>query len=448
MSEEQENIATFEDILKVFRKFLYMQNEDFIRLTVAVILGNQMPDRRPIWLMLVAPPSSGKTTTLNALQGLVITTKEGNKIQPVHDISDLTENSFASGMVRNDSETSLLKKIPFGGVMSFKDFTSVLSKQQQSKIAIMAQLREIYDGSYVKRTGNGNDVRWVGKIGAIAGVTQAVYQHLSTMSVMGDRFMLYQIPQPNRKEMLKFKIEQERKNETENDMMPIARDMMHNYMQRAFDNMRETKVHIPSADEDEIIEVADFCTMVRSGIITDDYSGEIKFVPEPEMPARMFDQMMALASALIFMRQLDGEESDRMKKEDYSLIYKIAYDSIPITRRIALNYLATYKGGVTTAALAAKINYPTKVVAQWLEQLNALGVVKRIVTGGRGNTWQLKPEYSSLMQRLQNVKVLDETLVADEYTDDEVDKFWEQDRQGGVFFDEFEVREMDENGTF
>lgn len=439
-----EKHVKFSEIQDIFDSFLLLKDRDLVRLTLAVIIGNQLPNRRPIWLMLVAPPSSGKTTTLNALLGLEVHTQAGERINPVHSISDMTENSFASGMQRSDAETSLLFKIPNGGVMVFKDFTSILSKRAEAKTIIMGQLREVYDGTYVKRTGTGKDIAWTGKIGAIAGVTQAVYQHLESMSVMGDRFMLYQIPQPDRKEMLKFKLRQEEQGTTEDVQMPLARELVHKYMQQAFDALQTVKVTLDAQTQDEIIDVADFCTMVRSGIIMNDYTGEIVFVPEPEMPARMFEQMLAIAATLILMRKIDNPDEElgsTLEAADFKLMYKIAYDSIPVVRRIALTYLAKYKGGVDTAALARKINYPTKVVGSWLEQLNALGVVDRLKTAGGQNSWKLKSEYQQLMERLQGVHAVDEAMTDASVDDDEQAAIaWESDKSGAIDPDEMDER--------
>jgi len=423
--------VTLQQVQDVFNSFLLLEDKDYIRLVLAAVLGNQMLGRRPIWLMLVAPPSSGKTTVLNALQGLEVLNKVGEKTCPLHDISDLTENSFASGMVRHDRETSLLHKIPYGGMMVFKDFTSILSKRGESKTVIMGQLREIYDGRYVKRTGTGEDINWKGKIGAIAGVTEAIYQHLESMSVMGDRFMLYQIPQPNRRDMLRFKLSQELLGVTEETQMPLAQELVHAYMQQAFDEMTPTPIMLPDEIQEEIISVADFCTIVRSGIIINDYTNKIQFVPQPEMPARMFEQMIALGSTLAFMRKMEDPNLDDNKAlfpADFKLMYKIAFDSIPVTRRIALHFLSRYSNGVTAAALATKINYPTEVVRTWLEQLNALGVVKRLVKGMGANWWLLEDEYRKVMVKLEGTKVLDEALVEDDFDQSQVERHWEADK--------------------
>lgn len=440
-----EKIVKFKDIQEIFESFLLLRDKHLIWLTIAAVLGNQMMNRRPIWLMLVAPPSSGKTTALNALMGLEVYNKMGEKIQPIHNISDITENSFASGAQSSTSETSLLNKIPKGGVMVFKDFTSILSKNSDAKRIVMGQLREIYDGSYVKRTGTGKDIMWTGKIGALAGVTESVYQHLESLSVMGDRFMLYQIPQPDRKKMLRFKLDQERKGTTEDVQMPKAKELVHAYMQRAYDNLTEVQVQISTEQEDEIIEVADFCTMVRSGIITNDFTGDIQFVPQPEMPARMFEQMLALGSTFAYMRKLDDPsipDDKALTRDDLAIMYKIAYDSIPVTRRIALNYLVKYSGGVETSALATKTNYPSKVVQQWLEQLNALGVVKRMKTARGTNAWSLHPQYLTLMEVLNGVKANSEMLTGD-HDDDVNDTMWVSDDDWVP--DEHDRQEMEDN---
>lgn len=446
--------TTFKEIQQTFEKFLLLKDKDFIRLTYATIIGNQMPSQRPIWLMLVAPSSSGKTTALNAFNGLKLKNPvSGEMIEPTHNISDLTENSFASGMNRGDKQTSLLHKMPYGGVMVFKDFTSMISKNEQSRMTIMGQLREIYDGAYTKRTGNGEDVLWNGKIGAIAGVTEAIFQHMESMSAMGDRFVLYQVNQPDRVEVTKYKINQITTGVTEYSTMPILKEMTQQYLQRAFDAMAKSeniKLELNEKQINEIVAVADFCTMVRSGLNIDKYRNRITFVPTPEMPMRMFEQMYAIAVSFMFMRKLDEPDcSNEIPKEDLAVIYKIAFDSIPVVRRIALEYLTLYDGGVTTAALARKINYESEVVAGWLAQLNSLGIVRRNKQSSGGNGWTLEERFRTVMEKLNHAKALGKSLGDDDEVDsDEVDRHWNTNKtyeRGFDTHDAFTSKEADEN---
>lgn len=444
----------FKDIQDTFEKFLLLEDKDFIRLTYATIIGNQMPSQRPIWLMLVAPSSSGKTTALNAFNGLKLKNPvSGEMMEPTHNISDLTENSFASGMNRGDKQTSLLHKMPYGGVMVFKDFTSMISKNEQSRMTIMGQLREIYDGAYTKRTGNGEDVLWNGKIGAIAGVTESIFQHMESMSAMGDRFVLYQVKQPDRVQVTKYKINQITTGVTEYSTMPILKEMTAEYLQRAFNAMASSenlKLELNEKQINEIVAVADFCTMVRSGMIMDNYRGRILFVPTPEMPMRMFEQMYAIAVSFMFMRKLDEpDSSNEIPEADLKVIYKIAFDSIPVVRRIALQYLTLYDGGVTTAALARKINYESEVVSGWLAQLNSLGIVRRVKQSSGGNAWVLEEKYRTVMERLNHIKALGKTLDGEgEIDSDDVDRHWNSNKVYESSFDShdaFTSKEADEN---
>lgn len=449
MPEETNKTIKFADIQAVFDSFLLMKDRDVVRLTIATIIGNQMPNRRPIWLMLVAPPSSGKTTVLNSLLGLEVTKSDGTVINPIMSISDITPNSFASGSIRSDKETSLLFKMPWGGVMVFKDFTSILSKAKEAKEAVMGQMREIYDGAYSKKTGTGEDITWKGKIGALGGVTQTIYSHLESLSTMGDRFMLYEIPQPDRKEALRFKLQQEEDGKTEDIQMPIASALVHKYIQQVFDKLQTVKVKLKKEHQNEIIDVADFCTMVRSGIIMNDYTGTIVFKPEAEMPMRMFEQMLALGGTLLLMKMVDEPENTEpyLEQSDFNMIYKIAYDSIPVVRRIALTHLAKYSSGVDTAGLATKTNYPTKVVQGWLEQLNALGVVDRVKHAGFGNRWRLKPEYQDIMFKLQGVKATEELLTEDNAEENEVEDNWNKLKERESI-DEENIQEAIEGGNW
>lgn len=439
---------TVEQVQRTFDSFLLLADRDVVRLMLAVIIGNQMTKRFPIWTMLVAPPSSGKTTLLNSLVGLKLKTKSGDVKDIIHSISDLTTNSFASGIERHDKEPSLLNRVGIGDVMVFKDFTSLLSKHRDEKKVVMGQLREIYDGSYKKLTGNGKNIEWNGKLGAFAGVTQAVYQHLEEFAIMGDRFMFYQVLQPDRKEMLKFKIRQEQDGTSEAEMMPKARECVHQYIQYAFDNLRDVKIYMDEKTQDEIIEVADFCTMVRSGIVINEYNNLIQFVPAPEMPARMFDQMMGIASAFSLMRMLDQNAEDNAENvltpNDFKIMYKVAYDSIPLVRRFALTYLAKYKKGIETSALATKLNYSSEVTRTWLEQLNALGIVTRRKTASGTNFWTLDEKYRNVMVRLQHIKVLDEYM--SETGEDAVEVAWESSRYSAPSVDD--AQEMIDNEYF
>ena len=359
----------------------------------------------------------------------------------VFPISDLTPNTFASGQKKAGKETSLLLKMN-NGIMAFKDFTSLLSKNKDAKKEIMGQLREIYDGEYVKRVGTGDDIMWRGKIGAIAGSTEAVYRHLEEMSAMGDRFVMYNIKQPDRLAVARRAMDNSFNMQEKRDYL---RKCFEAYITYVIKNLDEEQVILDEKLKDDMLVVADFATRVRSAVMTDFKTGLVDFVPSAEMPMRVTSQLITIASALASMRRVDPTQAQGkhaiISDEEKKLLYKIAFDSIPRTRRDALYPMAQYKGGITTAGLATRLDLPTPSVSKYLAQLNALGICKRKKkSGGQGDEWHLKDEYRKILVELENIKILDEQLIGEVSEDDSPEGSW---RNTEKEFDDYVADPMD-----
>jgi len=427
-------VKTLDQLQKVFDEYLLLGDRNLIRLLCAVVIANQLDHVDPVWILLVASPASGKSETLQAFNDIIDPVTRKPMIYP---ISDLTINSFASGQTKTGQETSLLHKMPRGGIMVFKDFTSLLSKNEQAQQEIVAQLREIYDGAYIKRTGTGKDITWNGKIGALAGCTEVVYEHMEKLSAMGDRFAMYSIMQPDRKEVLKFSIANKRKGENKELLRAKSKGAAKMYVEYILKNKTKFNISISPETEDELITLADFCTKVRSGVIVDKRFNRVEFVPSAEMPMRLIDQLFALLYALMLIRRVEaGETGSNINNiphpDDLQIVYKIAYDSIPIKRRMALKLLAKYGKGARTAGLATAIGYETKVVGNWLSQLNGLGICRREKKmGPQGDSWMLSDEGITVMQRFQGIKTVDAELTDDKATDEDTEN-WEKISQEGV----------------
>jgi hypothetical protein len=403
------DVVSYEQLEHEFSKIYIIKDEGVLKVLLATVIANQILRLKPVWLMLVTSSSGGKTALLDTLNDLA------SIIVP---ISDLTVNTFASGMKRTGKETSLLHTLRPGSILTFKDFTSIISIAKEARTSIMKQLREIYDGSYVKRTGNGHDVHWSGKVGAVAGVTEIVYEHMEDLSAMGDRFIMYSIDQPDRMDVARRSMKNENKNMYEEEAH--LRACVNNYIKHVL-TIKEKEIDLELDGEimDDLLNIANFVTIIRSGVIMDDYRGIVKFVPTPEMPMRVTKQLYSLAIAFIMMRltnpfieKIDGMEN-KITLQEAKILYKTAFSSIPVKRRKAIVALAQYKGGVSTAGLAVKLNYEQIIVRQWLSQLNGLGVVSRQRRNGpQGDTWNLNKEYRDLLVQFENIKVIDDRLEA------------------------------------
>src|SRR5262249_7946493 len=134
---------------------------------------------------IVAPPSSMKTEVIRSL----------DDVPDVYPLSSLTAQTFASGFERRGVETSLLPKLD-GKTITMKDFGTVLTMYREKKAEILAQLREIYDGGFVKEFGNGKRFHWAGKVGLLAGVTPIIDREYALNQILGERFILYRVRGP------------------------------------------------------------------------------------------------------------------------------------------------------------------------------------------------------------------------------------------------------------
>lgn len=415
-------VKTVKQLEAEIAEVLLVADEGVCRIVVANIVANRM-NLDPVWLLLVAGSSGGKTEYINAISGLNF----------VHVISDLTVNTFASGFKKTGQETSLLLRIN-NGILAFKDFTSILSKNKDAKKEIMAQLREIYDGKYVKETGTGETIKWQGRAGAIAGSTEAIYQHLADMSAMGDRFIMYSIRQPDRIEMARKALSN---TYDMNEKREHLKGCFTNYITQVINFINEqedeTIVELPEDAKEDLLMVADFATRVRSAVELDFKSGVVTFVPEPEMPTRMIKQLHAMATAFLAMKKSEpGADLASNKLDDLEkrLLYKLAFDSIPRTRRDTLHPLAQYRDGVTTSGMATLLNLPTPSVAKYLSQINALGICKRSKKGGtQGDLWKMDERYRNILVRLEGLHTKDGVLEGKGDGEEEVEsieKAWEQ----------------------
>ncbi len=405
---------TWKGVQETYDDALLLKDRHYVRLLAATVIANQL-DGPPVWLLFVAPPSGGKTAVLLTLDGLEFL--PGKQVSFF--ISDLTENTFASGFKTGGGNASLLSKVPYGGLLVFKDFTSILTKRREARDAIMGQMREIFDRKFDKSTGNNMDTAWTGKLGAIAGVTTAVHEYMSEMSVMGDRFIMYSVIQPDRRKLLEFMMEAKLDGNSQEKKLAVAKGVMHSYLKHVIKYAKNAKLNMNAEDREHLMDVADFATKVRSGVIVDERRGHVQFVPEPEMPTRLIEQLLSIGTVLSLMREVDGGDAT-LTEDDMKILYKIAFDSIPVKRRWALRELATYSQGTTTSGLATKIGYETEVVKEWLAQLNALGICRRMKGGGSADTWLLNQEYVDIMVTFEGVETKDDILVDENASEDDL----------------------------
>ncbi len=403
MNEQSPPTPTLAAYKALVADFLLLGDDGIVDVITAAVIGNRL-DHDAIWLMITGPSSSGKTELLNPLSGLGF----------VVAISDLTVNTFASGYkMGGGKEASLLLSMQ-NGILMFKDFTSLLSKRRETRDEIMGQMRHVYDGEYEKRTGTGDEIKWKGKIGAIAASTTAVYHTLAESTEMGQRFIYYAIKQPDRFEAA---IRAQDNAKRSSQMRALMLEEYKMYISFVLERVDEGKIEYdpPEDMKLEMLRVADFASLARSPVHTDFKSGLVDMRVDKEMPGRIVKQLNALAAAFIAMNNAEGimplDRLNPISPHQRKTLYRCAYDSIPDMRRMVLRLLAQYRFGVTTAGAAVTMELPTESARKYLYQLNAIGVCDRTKERGQGDRWVMRnEEYRRVVQIVEGIVPEDKEL--------------------------------------
>lgn len=410
LDNELKNLSaiTFKELEDGVQKWLLVPDTGIIKLLCALVISMQF-DKKPVWTMIIAPSGGGKTEFLN---GLLL-------LDTIFELSTITPQTFLSGMPgRNDA--SLLPKVD-GKIVVMKDFTSIISMNRDARSEIMGQLREIHDGRYKKVFGNGQTRDWKGKMGLICASTQAIDIFQQENTHLGERFINYRIVMPDRKEVAYKSLQND---DHYIEMQKDIQQLFYAFFKDIDMENIDQAVKLPDDVIQILIDLSDFCTRARSGVIRDrDSKKTVIFVPAAEMPGRMINNLSSIASGLAAVNK-DG----KLTEVDMKIVYKCALDSIPATNRMVALELAKADER-TTADIATSLGYPTAAIRIYLENLSLLKVSTRIKAsdseeGGTGDRWSIKKEFKELLQRYENIGELTDEEKAQVAHNAEVDAEW------------------------
>ena len=105
-----ETVSPIKELDSVFRKWFIVADPDVIRVVMAAVVANRLSGDA-LWFFLITCPSGLKTELINSLSGL----------PDIHPLSDLTAQTFASGMKTKGPDPSLLSKLKYGAILTLKD---------------------------------------------------------------------------------------------------------------------------------------------------------------------------------------------------------------------------------------------------------------------------------------------------------------------------------------
>jgi hypothetical protein len=318
-------------------------------------------DGEPCWLLLVAPPSSGKTETARLLDNIVDAR--------LNEVTAAGLLSWSKGKAKTVRPTGILTKIGKHGFVTFGDLSSLLATSDRGgRDQVFGLLRRAYDGHVTRDIAppNGTDtdqqLEWSGRLTVVACVTGAIDRYAAHADQLGPRWMQVRIAERTTQQKRRAARLARR-----NDLAAHRKSAR----ETAADLLAQLPGNLPELPDDianEIEDAALVTTWGRAAVPRNGYGRrEIEDVPVIEEPMRLVQQLGGIARGMLALGLSPTAAA--------SIARRVALDSMPATRHAVLAALST--GEVLSSASCARAAHlDRKVCRMALEELAAIGVVE------------------------------------------------------------------------
>jgi hypothetical protein len=140
------------------------------------------------WLLLVAPPSSGKTEAVRLL--------DKTADARLDEVTAAGLLSWTKG--RNPRPTGILTRVPAQALITFGDLSNLLATSDRGgRDQVFALLRRAYDGHTFRDVAspNGDRLEWSGRLTVVACVTGIIDRYAAHADQLGPRWIYIRIPE-------------------------------------------------------------------------------------------------------------------------------------------------------------------------------------------------------------------------------------------------------------
>ena len=347
---------TLEQVHAIFRRWLGEKYDIGTLNAVLAVTASERLSGDPPWLLIISGPGNAKTETVQATSGV------GARV--VSTIA--SEGALLSASPRKSRARTatggLLRQIGERGILAIKDFTSIISTSRETRTQVLAALREIYDGHWVRNVGSdgGQTLEWKGRVIVIGACTTAWDQAHAVVSTMGDRFVLV------RSDSTVGRIAAGSQAIRNTGTETIMREELAQAVAGLVSQVNpDCAVDLTDREANCILQAADIVTLARTGVEID-YRGDIIDAHMPEMPTRFAKQLTQI---------MRGALAVGMSRQDgMALVVRCARNSMPPLRLAILEDIAVHPGS-RIIDVRRRLQRPRATADRALQALHVLGLL-------------------------------------------------------------------------
>jgi hypothetical protein len=379
---------------------------DSLRYTLAVSCAVHLSVRLPgdmVWMHIVGPPSSGKSTILDCINA---------DSHGVFHVSKAT--GLYSGMKGEDC--GLIPKIN-RKLLVIKDLTTTLSHPGCG--ILFGQLRDIYDGYGSAHYMNGEEREYSDvNFAVLTGVTDVI--HSVDMVSLGERFLMIDLTDTfhgSKKHTESaitgtyetMRLSKTKKAEGEDTETVSIRKESMKELQRCtlgfLEHIRHTYEDIdlpglPGWFTNKINAIAQLISFIRKKVSRE--KGDLLSMPRREMPLRLATQFTKLSACLGMVLG-----KDELDAEVFNMIRKVAFDTLGGDQGIKFKIFQTIaaKGqvGITKSDVCNSHNQLTAGhVQRELSDLQVMQIIDRVRhTGTNGYVYKLSAKLRAIWEEVK-----------------------------------------------
>lgn len=370
--------ATLDEVHKTFLRWL---GQDYDTDALDVVLATAAAERLdgdPLWLLLLSGSGNAKTETVQALTGAGATVTS----------TVSSEAALLSGSPKKerakDATGGLLPKLGSSGVLVIKDVTSVLSMNRDARAAVLAALREVYDGRWERNVGTdgGRTLTWTGRLAVIGAVTTAWDRAHAVVAAMGDRFVIVRTDSTTSA----GRIAAGRQAISNTGAEVQMRADLAAAAGGVIAGMNHEAATVTQAETERLLAAADIVTRARTGV-DHDYRGDVIDAHAPEAPTRFAKQLAQVVRG--------GVAIGMGRAAALRLAIRCARDSMPPLRLLILDDVAA-NPRATASEVRKRVDKPRATIDRELQALHMLGVLAcdeepyTMPNGKEGTRWMYR----------------------------------------------------------